>query len=76
MVNRADLSFKTNKHAHIFQRFETINLLLFAGKINLNNADESKSDLLIEVVDLKKSKTKPTDIKRKKRKRYTLKSMQ
>ena len=76
MVNRADLFFKTNKHAYIFQRFETISLLLFAGKINLNNADKSKSDLLIEVVDLKKAKTKPTDIKRKKRKRYTLKSMQ
>ena len=68
MVNQADLFFKTNKHVCIFQRFETINLLLFAGKINLNNADKSKSDLLIEVVDLKKSKNKTIRYKEKKAK--------
>ena len=53
MINREDSIFETNKHIFNFQQFETIRSFaknIFGGKFTLHNADESQSNLLLEII--------------------------
>ena len=61
MVSKEDLTFETNEYAWSFEKFETMRSFaenIGPGKIISNNVDKDQSDLLIEIVELKKNKIK------------------
>lgn len=57
MANKRDLIFKTNRHVYNFQQFETIRSFdnsNIGGRITLRSADEDQSNLLVEIIILRK----------------------
>ena len=51
-IDREKLVYKTDKHTYDFRKFNTIRTFgkdIYSGKITLDEADESQSDLLNEI---------------------------
>ena len=70
-VDRENLIYKTNKHKHDFRKCNTIRIFgedIHQGKITLEEADESQSDLLGEIKKLN-DKTRPQALKKTKNKK-------
>ena len=67
-VDKENLIYKTNKHTYDFRKFNTIRTFgedIYDGKITLEEADESQSDLLGEIKKFN-DKTRPQALKKKK----------
>ena len=76
-VDREKLIYKTNKHPYDFRTFKTIGTFgesVYNGKITLEEADESQSDLLSEIKNFN-DKKRPQTFKKKQMKEDTLNSM-
>ena len=75
-VERANLVHKTNDYAYIFKSFRTINTFssdIYNGKINFKESNENQSNLLVEIMGIKKKK-QDHKIQRKIRKKVFLKT--
>ena len=67
MVDRENLYFRTNKYRYNFQNFWTINTFdrdIYNSKVNLKEADEDKSSLLVEILKIRKQ-VKPKNPEKK-----------
>ena len=56
IVKREDLVYETDRYKYNFQQFETIRSFaknIYVGKITLDDADKTQSDLLNEFPDFK-----------------------
>ena len=69
---RRDLIYKTNKYKYNFQQYETIRSFsdsIFAGKINIDEAEMNQSNLLKNMVEFnEQSKLRKKEDKKKKKK--------
>ena len=73
MANKRDLIFKANRHVYNFQQFKTIRSFdnsNIGGRITLRSADEDQSNLLVEIIILRKVQ-KPKDLNKKKQNKRT-----
>ena len=73
-VDREKLNYKTFKHTYDFRKFKAIRTFgesIYNGKITLEEADESQSDLLGEIKNFN-DKTRPQNFKKKQMKEDTL----
>ena len=73
-IDREKLIYKTNKHTYDFRKFNTIRTFgkdIYNGKITLEEADESQSDLLNEIKTFN-DKTRPKTFWQKEIKEITL----
>ena len=72
---RRDLIYKTNKYKYDFQQYETIRSFsdsIFAGKINIDEAEMNQSNLLKNMVEFnEQSKLRKKEDKKKKKNRNT-----
>ena len=69
-VDREKLIYKANKHTYDFRKYNTIRTFgedIYEGKITLEEADESQSDLLGEIKNFN-DKTRPQALKKKQKK--------
>ena len=70
---RRDLIYKTNKYKYDFQQYETIRSFsdsIFAGKINIDEAEMNQSNLLKNMVEFnEQSKLRKKEDKKKKKKK-------
>ena len=76
-VDRENLIYKKNKHTYDFRKFSTIRTFgedICDGKITLEEADESQSDLLGEIRNFN-DKTRPQALKKKQIKKVTLNTL-
>ena len=76
-IDREKLVYKTDKHTFDFRKFNTIRTFgkdIYNGKITLEEADESQSDLLGEIKKIN-DKTRPQALKKKQIKEATLNSL-
>ena len=58
-VERANLVYKTNDYTYIFKSFRTINTFssdIYNGKTTFKESNEYQSNLLVEIMDIKKKK--------------------
>ena len=72
-VERANLVYKTNDYTYIFKSFRTINTFssdIYNGKTTFKESNEYQSNLLVEIMDIKKKK-KTTKSREKSGKRYS-----
>ena len=69
---RRDVIYKTNKYKYDFQQYETIRSFsdsIFAGKINIDEAEMNQSNLLKNMVEFnEQSKLRKKEDKKKKKK--------
>ena len=69
---RRDLIYKTNNYKYDFQQYETIRSFsdsIFAGKINIDEAEMNQSNLLKNMVEFnEQSKLRKKEDKKKKKK--------
>ena len=76
-IDREKLIYKTDKHTYDFRKFNTIRTFgkdIYNGKITLEEADESQSDLLGEIKNFN-DKTRPQALKKKQIKEVTLNTL-
>ena len=76
-VDREKSIYKTFKHTYDFREFKTIRTFgesIYNGKITLEEADESQSDLLGEIKNFN-DKTRPQTFKKKQMKEHTLSTL-
>ena len=76
-VDREKLIYQTCKHTYDFRKFKTIRTFgesIYNGKITLEEADESQSDLLGEIKNFN-DKTRPQTFKKKQMKEDTLSTL-
>ena len=70
---RRDLIYKTNKYKYDFQQYETIRSFsdsIFAGKINIDEAEMNQSNLLKNMVEFNEQfKLRKKEDKKKKKKK-------
>ena len=76
-VDREKSIYKTFKHTYDFREFKKIRTFgesIYNGKITLEEADESQSDLLGEIKNFN-DKTRPQTFKKKQMKEHTLSTL-
>ena len=70
-VDREKLIYETNEYTYSFKNFQTIKTFgrdIYEGKITLEKANEYQTNLLAEIINLKKkNKTEKSRIKLRKR---------
>ena len=73
---RRDLIYKTNKYKYDFQQYETIRSFsdsIFAGKINIDEAEMNQSNLLKNMVEFnEQSKLRKKEDKKEKKKKIEI----
>ena len=73
-VDREKLVYETNEYTHSFKNFQTIKTLdrdIYEGKITIEEADKYQTDLLAEIMNLKKKiRNKRVKKKNKKKKMF------
>ena len=75
-VDREKLVYKTNEYIYSFENFQTIKAFgkdIYDGTITLKEADDYQTDLLVEIMNFKKT-TKPTSSEKKQEKKLFLKT--
>ena len=77
MLTEKKLIYKTNKYTYDFRKFNTIRTFgedIYDGKITLEEADKSQSDLLGEIKNFN-DKTRPKTLKKRQIKEITLNNL-
>ena len=76
-VDRENLFYRANEYKHSFKIFQTIETFvrdIYNGKINLKEADEDQSTLIVEIMNFT-SKTRPQGPEKKQIKKDILKNL-
>ena len=71
-VDREELVYKTNEYTYSFENFQTIKAFgkdIYNGTITLREADDYQTDLLIEIMNLKKKQQQQEVQKKNKKKK-------
>ena len=76
-VDREKLIFETNEYTYSFKNFQTIKTFgrdIYEGKITIKEADEYQKDLLVEIMNFRKTKKKKKSKKKNKEEKVFLKT--
>ena len=76
-VDREKFIYETNEYTYSFKNFQTIKTFgrdIFEGKITIKEADEYQKDLLVEIMNFRKTKKKKKSKKKNKEEKVFLKT--
>ena len=76
-VDREKFIYETNEYTYSFKNFQTIKTFgrdIYEGKITIKEADEYQKDLLVEIMNFRKTKKKKKSKKKNKEEKVFLKT--
>ena len=76
-VDREKFIYETNEYTYSFKNFQTIKTFgrdIYEGKITTKEADEYQKDLLVEIMNFRKTKKKKKSKKKNKEEKVFLKT--